>query len=279
MKDESDQQVNTSPNQVPVPEPYPNSVFPDVPPAAYGDSQQFRVLDPQPAVVNAQEPSMPPVAPVPNSSMPVSPAVPSETSPYLVPPKKSKFSSKIMITAGVVIVGLVAAGILAYIVFSSMNQKDGGIAVSCTPIKAGSLDNATARKAYKNFVAAVKKGDQACVDQLSSTILKKVESQTYAASDGNWINKDSQVRSAVDDIRDLPGTLESGKINTEDYTRADYTAYKGLEKSDTASGITVQYPLKSGGKTVLNVAVSFVSENNKILADNIRSAPQGLDNF
>lgn len=283
MNEQPNQPTN-SPNQTPDFDPAPNpeaSLPQDVQPTPAAYVPPVETPNPRPIPSNQEEITAPPSSSSVGHTVSMSQIQPDETISNLPVPQKSIFSLKVIIASILILIILTVIGVTAYVALPSLLSKTNSgspVAESCTPI-GGSLDDITAKKAFTNFVAAVKKSDQGCVDQQSTNVLKKVESQTYATEDGNWINKATELRSAVDDIKSLPNEFDAAKLVAKEYTRSDYSAYEGLKDSGTASGITVKYPLKSTGKTAMNIAISFVTEGNKILADSIQSAPEGFGDF
>lgn len=188
--------------------------------------------------------------------------------------KKKKYIVFVVLS----IVAVILIGALAYGVFRLVDSKSshGGTAsVSCEPQRANEVnDTKILGAAYRQFIDAVKSGDQRCVDSLSTEELKVRQVTTYGATDGNWISKKMPVTSNVDDMKALPDEISDGELLIADYVRPDLSNYPGLKASKSATGKTVGYKISTPNESV--ITVSFVVQGGALLADQIQSTPKAL---
>jgi hypothetical protein len=184
----------------------------------------------------------------------------------------------LVIVLVVVVAALVAGGGLYALKHGSNNSNTSTSSTDCQA-PTGALTDSSAEAAYGNFVKAIKSNSQQCVDNLSTTVFQKVQSQTFGAPDGNWLTKKTSLPSGLDDFRKLPATLNNQNFSTEEYVRPNYSAFQGLENAGQPQGIEVKYKLPNSGHGYsLNLDLAFVKQANKILVDELQVAPDQIDN-
>jgi hypothetical protein len=205
--------------------------------------------------------------PLNNMSQPIQPDLPNNP----VTPKNHKRG--LAICLAVLAILLIGAGSLSAL--NTFNKsKNSSLAttkpINCTPVAANSVDRATAVTAFNRFAAAVKVSNQKCVDALSTNYFVDSQAKSFPSAKGNWITYSNPnfdaIKSTVDDFKSLPPTINDSNFTESVYGRP-YEVNGVLIKA--ATGKTLSLQLTISGGTKLTMHLSFVAENNQVLADQL----------
>lgn len=177
---------------------------------------------------------------------------------------KNKFLVPLIL---VIIIALAVGGVFAFKGSPSTTKLD------CVPSSGSTVSKTLAIAEYKTFAQAIRASNQTCANSLSSSYFIDNAKVTLDAPNGNWITVTPDgLSSWASDFSKLPNSLSNSQFVNKTYTREITETASGSTPSyyKPATGLTVGYPSGNGGTYYL---VSFISQNGKILVDNILEGP------
>jgi hypothetical protein len=185
-----------------------------------------------------------------------------------------------MLIAIIVLVVIVLGAGATYIAMK-LHDKANNVTGSsnCAPLTGNTVDKQAAESTFTTFAAALKKKDQACVDSLSTSYFKTLETQAFPGSKGKWVTKsEGSLPSMATRLANLPSTFEASSFASTSYTRTATFGSNGQPIGSTVNlpqGLTLRYTITDAyTKLKESLVISVVSSSNKILVDGLELSPQ-----
>lgn len=178
--------------------------------------------------------------------------------------------NKRKIVLSVILIMIVALSVGAVFDFRGLHSSS---KLDCVPLSGNTVNETTAITVYKIFAQAIKTSNQTCANSLSSTYFIDNAKVLLGAPNGNWITATPEgISSWASNFSKLPNNLSNAQFVNKAYAREITETANGGTPSyyKPATGLTVGYPSGNGGTYYL---ISFISQNGKIVVDNILEGP------